>query len=267
MKRIIPGVFVFLLFTSIFTAGQEEEKNASDLYAYLEGREIFKSQCSPCHGARGRGDGEWAEDWTKNRPRNFRTGVFKFRSTPMGFLPTDDDLKRTIQNGISGTAMPVFRGHLTDRQLAAVVVYVKSFSKRWDDPKARAKPVELPDKPDWLSSTKQRVSHEANGAKLFATHCVACHGPSGKGDGPAALAGLKDIWGFDITPADLSQDHYKSGDSVEAHFRTIALGLDGTPMAGFRPALKDVEIWDLVAFLSNLRAKARSQGEKKKNAR
>ncbi len=34
----------------------------------------------------------------------------------------------------------------------------------------------------------ERADAEPNGAALFAANCVACHGPAGKGDGPAAIA-------------------------------------------------------------------------------
>ena len=39
------------------------------------------------------------------RPRDFRTGLFKFRSTPSGSLPTDDDLLRTVTQGVRWTGM------------------------------------------------------------------------------------------------------------------------------------------------------------------
>ena len=42
------------------------------------------------------------------KPRDFTKGIFKFRTTPLGSLPTEADLMRTIRTGVSGTMMPTF---------------------------------------------------------------------------------------------------------------------------------------------------------------
>lgn len=231
---------------------EDEEKKAEDeaaqrerIYLYMEGRKVFMKSCVQCHGARGKGDGSWADGWVTNRPRNFRSGVFKFRTTPMGKLPTREDLKRTIAKGISGTAMPAFEKNLRDHEYDAVIEYIKSFSRRWKDPENQGKPVDLPKKaPDWLNDN-QRVQA---GKVLFQTHCVACHGATGKGDG-AGAKGLKDLWEFPIHPADLSKGTFKSGDQSLDLFRTISTGLDGTPMAGFGSALTAKQIWELIAYI------------------
>lgn len=129
--------------------------------------------CNDCHGRSGRGDNSWAETF-KPRPRNLSTGIFKFRTTPLGKLPLEADLRRT-----------------------------------------------------------------------------SCHGPTRKGDGPAA-AGLSDIWKNPIISADLSEVHHKSGDQPADLYRTIATGLDGTPMPSFSAALKPDEIWNLVAYIKSI---------------
>ena len=64
--------------------------------------------------------------------------------------------------------------------------------------------------------------------------------------------GLQDVWGFAIAPADLTSPSHKSGSTEEDLFRTIALGLDGTPMVGYRAVLDDDAIWDLVAYIRSI---------------
>ena len=49
------------------------------------------SYCVGCHGANGDGKGP-AADMLIVKPRDFTKGIFKFRSTPSGTLPTDEDL-------------------------------------------------------------------------------------------------------------------------------------------------------------------------------
>jgi putative copper resistance protein D len=78
------------------------------------------------------------------------------------------------------------------------------------------------------------------GANLYTQSCSICHGPYGRGDGPAALS-------LSIVPTDLAA--HASGHRVGELFWWIAHGIPGTPMPGFTSRLSDAEIWDLVQFL------------------
>jgi hypothetical protein len=42
------------------------------------------------------------------RPRDFTLGFFKYKSTPPGEPPTDDDLERVVAEGLQASAMPYF---------------------------------------------------------------------------------------------------------------------------------------------------------------
>lgn len=220
-----------------------------DLGQYLQGRAVFEQQCAPCHGRRGRGDGEWAKD-LPDKPRNFRTGLFKFRSTPAGFLPTAADLERTLRTGVSGTMMPAFK-QLSDRDLQAVLTYVRSFSPRWKDPANYHAPVPLPEPPAWWLEADERKKRARAVEPLFQAACAVCHGAAGRGDGPAA-ATLADTWGHPVKPADFSKPQRKSGPRPQDLYRTIALGLDGTPMTGYRDLLSEETIWSLVVHITSL---------------
>ena len=61
--------------------------------ATAEGRGLFRMLCSNCHGVTGNGRGKDASAQMPY-PRDYRMGIFKFKSTPRGSKPTRDDLAR-----------------------------------------------------------------------------------------------------------------------------------------------------------------------------
>jgi cytochrome c oxidase cbb3-type subunit 2 len=220
----------------------------------MAGRHVYERQCLVCHGKWGDGRGEMATGMVP-RPRRLTSGVFKYRSTPVGYLPTDADLERTIRTGVAGTSMPSFAG-LSDREIRAVIGYVKTLSTRWKRAGNYAPEVQLPPVPGWMEDPVARVGHEKRGAELFAGLCAPCHGAGGAGDGPAG-AKLEDVWGDPIRPADLRLPLAKSGPGARDLFRTVTLGLDGTPMAGFGDSVPESDRWALVAYIRARKAEHR----------
>jgi len=218
------------------------EPPSIDFARYMEGKYIFERNCIVCHGPRGDGVGEMAASLNP-RPRSFREGMFKFRTTPFGALPTEGDLRHTIKHGLAGTAMGMF-SQLSDSDIGAVIEYVKSFSRRWRKAENYAEPMQLPDPPSWLSEPK----HVERGKTLFSVHCAVCHGPNADGKGPAA-ATLKNMWNFPSLPSDLRQPHLRCGDREEDVYRVLATGLNGTPMVSFDALLTPEQRWDIIAWL------------------
>lgn len=215
-----------------------------------QGRYVYQRNCLVCHGAYGDGRGELGRE-LKPRPRDFGRGIFKYRSTPAGALPTNADLERIVRGGIAGTAMPIF-SNLSDREIKSVIEYVKSFSSRWRDPANYAPALLIPPLPTWFENEILLKSRAAKGRDLFKTACAACHGPDGSGRGPAANA-LEDSWGQPVTPSDLRQPSLRSGRTLETVYRVLLTGLEGTPMPSFAEALTEEQRWELVAFVAQLR--------------
>lgn len=244
----IHAVFVLLATASALTAADPVEP--LDFNLYMQGRYVYERNCIVCHGQRGDGNGEMSPT-LKPRPRSFREGMFKFRTTPHGMLPTDEDLRRTITRGLSGTAMGMF-SHLSAEEVDAVITYVKSFSRRWRKAENHAPAVPLPPPPGWLKDPAALKTHAQSGQKLFVTNCAACHGEKADGKGPAAIA-LKDIWGIPAAPSDLRQPHLRCGDTPADMFRILATGLNGTPMVSFDKVLTEDQRWDIIAHLISLR--------------
>jgi cytochrome c oxidase cbb3-type subunit 2 len=209
------------------------------------GRQVYESRCIGCHGPKGDGNGA-AATFLSPKPRDFTAGVFKFRTTASGSLPTDGDLYRTITRGVRWTAMPTWH-ELSDKERMAVAGYIKTFSTRFKE--------ETPEPPllvgDPPKATPELV---ARGKDLYVkAKCFQCHGPGGKGDGPSADE-MKDLAGFPIRPADFTRGQFKGGSSVRDIFRTMSLGLDGTPMPSFADSMTEPERWAISYYVLSLSA-------------
>ena len=83
---------------------------------------IYRGRCVVCHALDGSGAGPAAE-LQNPYPRDFRAGVFKFKSTPRGEKPTKEDLLAILRGGAPGSAMPSF-DRLPQEDLDALVDYV-----------------------------------------------------------------------------------------------------------------------------------------------
>lgn len=91
-------------------------------------RGLYREHCAHCHGVTGDGAGPTAA-FLNPYPRDYRMGVFKFKSTPKGGKPTHEDLTDILVNGIPGTAMPSFKV-LPNNEIEALVSYVRYLSIR-----------------------------------------------------------------------------------------------------------------------------------------
>ena len=91
-----------------------------------EGRALYEVHCVHCHGDTGAGDGPTAK-YLYPPPRNFRPGVYKFTSTGSG-VPSRDDLRRVLREGVPGTYMPSFHPALGEEEKDAVIEYVRWLS-------------------------------------------------------------------------------------------------------------------------------------------
>lgn len=253
---------VFLILTG-FLAGLGVA-SAQDQKVIDRGKSIYASRCVICHGDKGDGKGlvgivhraQTSGVVQTIYPRDFTAGVFKFRSTPSGDLPTDADLMRVLEEGISRAGMPSQRD-MTEADRMAVIAYLKTFSKRWaeDEP---GTPIVIGKPPAFVASSES----VSRGKTVYGTmQCSKCHGDFGRGDGPSS-ADLEDSWGDKILPFDFTSGPLKGGSSPEMIYRTFVTGLDGTPMPSYQDALPaDQDRWDLVSYCVSLMKKSASASQ------
>lgn len=146
---------------------------------------------------------------------------------------------------------------LSDRQVSAVITYLKTFSRKFNDPDYHGEALPIPPSPNWFQDPELRSAKASKGRDLFQTTCAPCHGEHADGKGPQAES-LTDTAGRKISPANLLADHLRCGDTNEDLVQLILTGMNGTPMLGFAETFTDEQIWELVAFLQGLRATAKA---------
>jgi mono/diheme cytochrome c family protein len=215
-----------LLALALSSGAGAEAPSAADLAA---GKKVYRRVCEECHGRQGHGDGERARSLGL-RARDFSHGSFKCRCTPNGALPTDDDLLRTVAQGLPGTAM-TGHGDLSPDEQRAVIAHVKSLTPRFATETAPAC-IAAPPAPAAAGDAavvEGRVVYRLLG-------CQKCHGATGEADGPSAAA-LVDDWSDPIRVHNFVRSgKFKCGGEPADLYRTLHTGMNGSPMPSFTAA-------------------------------
>jgi len=217
--------------------------NSADLRA---GQRVYQKWCMNCHGEHGDGAGP-AANFLRPRPRDFRPGLFKIRTTPSGQLPSDQDLFNVITKGMPGTAMPDWEKTLTEAERRQLVPYLKTFSRRFARASVPPQPIKFG------ARVPASAASVAEGKRLFReVECFKCHGDDGRGDGPSAPE-LTDDWGAPIRPANLHKPwNFRGGHTPEALYLRLQSGISGTPMPSFADSLNEEKTWHLVNYVMSL---------------
>jgi len=100
-----------------------------------------------------------------------------------------------------------------------------------------------------ISSLALAQGNPAKGKELYAKHCAGCHGPTGKGDGPAAAA-------LTPKPTDFTNKAYMAGLKDQYLFDLIQKGgaaVGKSPLIPpFGSKLKEGDIRDVIAYVKSL---------------
>ncbi len=235
-----------LLSLGLVLRGDNDAPEKADPATLAKGKGLYNDICATCHGLDGKGDGVLAAN-LKTKPRDFTSGIFKFRSTLSGELPTDEDLSITIKSGTHSTSMTTFET-FSPQQIWDLVQYVKTFSPRFSD--AKEYPLKTISYGSEAPLTRESIAKGRN--DFVAMQCYKCHGEGGEGDGPSANE-LTDQWGNPINPSDLTNPStLKFATSPAEIYRTLETGLDGTPMPSYMDVLPDSEMWNLANYVYSL---------------
>ncbi|HWE23484.1 MAG TPA: c-type cytochrome [Myxococcales bacterium] len=254
MTRWTKVLLAALLPAAMAIAQQEKPPNPPrpiDSGRAANGKVVYQRYCISCHGEHGDGEG-YSAQFLDPHPRDFTRAIFKCRSTPSGTLPVDDDLMRTLHEGLYHTNMPSW-AVLGDAQLRNVIEYIKTFSPRWKE-EGPGDPITFAPEPADDAASRKR------GQALWNSQaCFNCHGNTGKGDGQSVPT-LFDDWGYHIRPFNFTaSDHRKCGTTDRDLYRTFLTGMNGTPMPTFADTISAQDAWHLVHFLKTLRVQSTEQ--------
>ncbi len=225
----------------------EEGGNIEQSDDYKRGKKLYDGFCSTCHGENGDGKGH-AYSFTIPKARDFTSGIFKFRSTPSGQPPTDEDFIRITKRGNPGTAMPAYGEKISDDDIMLIADYIKQeFAPELF--KIEQTPYVIGDPP---VATPEFISQ---GREIYEkSDCADCHGNYGRGDGEKGWKeDMKDAWGDRIYPTDLTLPwQLRNFASVKDLFRSLITGFDGTPMRSYKSDYSEDELWALAHYLRSI---------------
>jgi high-affinity iron transporter len=85
----------------------------------------------------------------------------------------------------------------------------------------------------------------ARGAAVYQANCASCHGPMGRGDGPAGR-------GLTPRPANLADPGVMGAKSRVDLYRQLLLGVAGTAMPAFERILPDSDRWAVASYVMTL---------------
>jgi mono/diheme cytochrome c family protein len=231
------------------------------------GRAGYRRACRPCHGDAGDGKGPLSVG-QRPPPRDFTLGVFKFASVPSGALPRDEDLVRTVKEGLRGTTM--LGWHLSEPEIVRIVQFIKTLSPRWRE-EAAGDPVPIPPDP-WAALEAQAIA-VGRGVYHGLARCNACHPsyvPRSEADAAAGAAGVAPArredpyapvatasdFGAPILAPDFTREEMRSvrPGSLPDLYRVIAAGVGGTAMPAWAGALSPSDLWALTRYVSSIAA-------------
>lgn len=210
---------------------------------YEAGKALFTQKCLPCHNCSGNGQGSYARQ-TLAHPANLHERISNFPE------PADAYHIWRVSEGVAGTAMPPWGWSLDEDTIEKITLYEMSFV----DGSLRTISGDISDAEgdqydDQTHITPGIAGTEADfiaGRDLFNMYCTACHGPDGKGNGPASI--LADGGYITPQPANFTE----SGSDFTKYGRyvwKVREGVETTNMPPWKMALQDTEIFDLIFYI------------------
>ena len=271
-------------------SGMKDELKAER--AAMMGNDLYQHRCAVCHGDEGAGDGPAAE-FLYPKPRDFTLALFKYKSSPPQQLPRDEDLFKTIKEGLPATGMPGWGSLLSDAQIKSLLPVIKRFDFTAAWPPEEADDETYDDDGHYLKDDFRVItelepidgqiaySEESltRGKAAFLKACKECHGPAGRGNITSGKK-LADDWENRIWPRNLTkpwswrathvdgEPEKVRDEAIKAIYQRLSIGIPGTPMPAHRAveegnkdpvSLEDR--WHIANYVYSLRETSTAPGD------
>lgn len=196
----------FLLSTSLFS---------TPLGAQPDGKQLYTTHCSACHGANGNGG-----VGVPLALPDFQYGI------------TNDYLTKTIRLGRPGRIMPAF-STLSDAEVKAIIKHIRGWA---------------PGKP-FKYSNKTINGNLKHGKQLYLKNCAVCHGAKGEGGKGTGVTFSRPRELPILAPA-LSNPGFLAA-APDMMIKTVLMnGREGTPMLSYlKLGLSENDINDVVSYV------------------
>jgi mono/diheme cytochrome c family protein len=122
----------------------------------------YKDNCASCHGSEGTG----------NRTRKGSPNIPDFTSLAWQMSQTDLEIAHRIRDGHEPT-MPAYREELTEPQMLALSIYVRSFSFKATNPAKGSEPGPS-------DTNRPATASRMTSSDLYQAYCLACHDAGGR---------------------------------------------------------------------------------------
>ncbi len=235
----------YVTFICLITFAFNVSANLSDK-EFQYAQKMYDTYCLSCHGADLDGNGEVAE-LLEPYPRNFTKYQF--------VIAYKDRFKNSLLNGVSGSAMPPWKGVLSTNEIDLLVDYIemkileKSPIQAYSRINVSMPSIGDPDDRLFLNKKDKDIKmltlgDPVSGYEAFNKYCVSCHGRLANGKGPNAKA-----LGHAI-PRNLINRHFLNQEHItnERLYKSILLGVAGGPMPA-HDHLSDQVIFDLISYI------------------
>ena len=83
-----------------------------------------------------------------------------------------------------------------------------------------------------------------NGQKVYAQHCLSCHGAAGEGNGPEGQVLI-------VSPANFQSPRSRLKTDLEL-LVALSNGVVFSPMHGWKGRLTNDEMWDVISYIRTL---------------
>jgi mono/diheme cytochrome c family protein len=215
----------------------------------IRGDLLYHNYCSVCHGEHGDGRSR-ARNALVPPPRDFTTAQALSR----------DYMIAIVTNGKPGTAMVSWKTQLGEREVAAVVDYIRAaFVNPGGAPPAApqgisgieahggrardVRPLPVPARIDMAQALPFGLRGDRRkGEAFYLANCATCHGAKGDGNGPRAYF-------INPRPRNFLETGSRTALNRPALYAAISMGRVGTEMPAWSKVLSDQEIADVAEFV------------------